>query len=122
MTITNCVELWESYGGWLAPLEERAKQHMEKSVFKHTECGCVFGADEDGVHVSGYAEGSDAYLPTHFLNWGFTLDEFMDALNDADAEGVDEWERANEGNEEEERLNEAMSWGEGGQRDEKNDD
>ena len=94
--IRNCVELWAAYGGWLAPMEERSKQLLEKSVFKYTNCGCVFDADEDGVRVSGYAEGSDAYLPTHFLNWGFTIEEFNSALEQADAEGVEECERANE--------------------------
>ena len=135
MRITNCVELWEAYGGSLAPLEERAKQHMEKSVFKYTNCGCVFDADEDGVILIGYAEGSDAWLPPHTLDWGFTMDEFNAALEQADAEGVEEWERANEldlarvvdenyedHRDREEELNDAMSWGEGGQRDEKNDD
>jgi hypothetical protein len=32
----------------------------------------------------------------HSLNWGFTVEEFNDVLNDADAEGVEEWEQANE--------------------------
>ena len=94
--ITNCVQLWTAYGGWLAPMEERAKQLMEKSVFKYTKCGCVFDADENGVYVAGYAEGSDAELPGHSLNWGFTIDEFEAVLEQADAEGVEEWERANE--------------------------
>ena len=95
-TITSCVELWEAYGGWLAPLEERAKQHMEKSVFKYTNCGCVFDADENGVYVAGYAEGSEAELPMRCLEWGFTMDEYNAALTQADAEGVEEWNIANE--------------------------
>ena len=94
--IRNCVQLWTAYGGWLAPMEERSKQLLEKSIFKHTQCGCVFDADENGVYVAGYAEGSDAELPGHSLNWGFTIDEFEAALKQADAEGVEEWERANE--------------------------
>ena len=94
--IRNCVQLWTAYGGWLAPMEERSKQLLEKSVFKYTNCGCVFDADENGVYVAGYAEGSDAELPGHSLNWGFTIDEFNAALEQADAEGVEEWERANE--------------------------
>jgi hypothetical protein len=96
MRITNCVQLWTAYGGWLAPMEERSKQLLEKSIFKHTQCGCVFDADEDGVILIGYAEGSDAWLPPHTLDWGFTMDEFNAALAQADEEGVEEWERANE--------------------------
>jgi len=129
--ITNCVQLWAAYGGWLAPMEERAEQYMVKSVFKYTNCGCVFGTNDTGVYVVGYAEGSDAELHTHYLKWGFTIDEFNEALDQADAEGVEEWERANEYDlvrvvdenyedhkDREEELNDAMSWGEGGQRDE----
>ena len=116
-------------------MEDRAIQLMEKMVFKYTKCGCIFDADDEGVMIAGYAEGSDAFLPLHDLNWGFTMDEYNAALEQADAEGVEEWERANEldlarvvdenyedHKDREEELNDAMSWGEGGQRDEKTDD
>ena len=100
MKINNCIQLLEEWSGMVEPQDEdHAKKIMEKYIFKYTECGCVFDADENGVYVAGYAEGSDAELPGHSLNWGFTVDEFNEALNDADAEGVDEWEQAN--NEEE---------------------
>ena len=94
MKINNCIQLWEEIGGWKVEMEERAKQLMEKSVFKGTACGCVFDADEKGVLVCGYAEGSDAELPTHYLKWGFTMDEYNAALAQADAEGTDEWHLA----------------------------
>ena len=97
MKINNCTQLLDEWsGGGQADAEWHAKQIMEKYIFKYTECGCVFDADENGVYVAGYAEGSDAELPMHSLNWGFTVEEFNDVLNDADAEGVEEWERANE--------------------------
>ena len=99
MKINNCRQLFEEIVGEKVETEDRAKQLMEKIVFKYTECGCVFDADENGVYVAGYAEGSDAELPMNSLNWGFTIEEYNDALDQADAEGVDEWEQAN--NEEE---------------------
>ena len=101
MKINNCIQLLDEWVGMEMNHqdEDHAKQIMEKYIFKYTECGCVFDADENGVYVAGYAEGSDAELPMHSLNWGFTVDEFNDVLNDADAEGVEEWEQAN--NEEE---------------------
>ena len=100
MSIYNCKQLVQEWSGAdFGDDEQHSKQIMEKHIFKYTACGCVFDADENGVYVAGYAEGSDAELPMHSLNWGFTVDEFNDVLNDADAEGVEEWERAN--NEEE---------------------
>ena len=99
MKINNCRQLFEEIVGEKVETEDRAKQLMEKIVFKYTDCGCVFDADENGVYVAGYAEGSDAELPMNSLNWGFTIEEYNDALDQADAEGVEEWELAN--NEEE---------------------
>jgi len=96
MKINNCMQLWEGIVGEKVETEDLAKQRMKKSVFKYTECGCTFDADERGVSVAGYAEGSDAELPRHILSWGFTIEQFNYALNEADAEGVEEWELANE--------------------------
>ena len=103
MEINSCRELWAAWIG-CAPLgfsdemesEERSKALLKKWVFKGTECGCVFESDKDSVYVSGYAEGSDAELPGHSLMWGFTLEEFNAALTQADAEGVEAWEEAND--------------------------
>ena len=96
MKINNCIQLHEQVSGWKVEREDRAIQLMEKMVFNYTKCGCIFDADDEGVMIAGYAEGSDAFLPLHDLNWGFTMDEFNAALEQADAEGVEEWERANE--------------------------
>jgi len=96
MKINNCIQLHEQVSGWKVEMEYRAVELMEKTVFKYTNCGCVFGTNDNGIYVAGYAEGSDAELPTHYLKWGFTMDEYNAALDQADAEGVEEWERANE--------------------------
>ena len=96
MKINNCKELLAEQAGIVLQDEDEAKRAIKKNTFKYTECGCVFDADENGVYVAGYAEGSDAELPMNSLNWGFTIEEYNDALDQADAEGVEEWERANE--------------------------
>ena len=101
MKINNCKQLLDEWTGCAFTEEgvnenDHAKQMMEKYIFKYTECGCVFYADENEVYLSGYSENSDHDLPAHTLKWGFTIDEFNEALNDADAEGVEEWEQANE--------------------------
>jgi hypothetical protein len=96
MKINNCKELWEGITGEKLETEERAKQLISKSAFKYTQCGCVFGTYPEGIYVAGYAEGSDAELPTYSLNWGFTIEEYWDALGQADAEGVEAWHEAND--------------------------
>jgi len=111
MKINNCIQLLEEWGGfgWSNPEDEHhANKIMEKNIFKYTECGCVFYADENEVYLSGYAEGSDHDLPAHTLKWGFTIDEFNEALNEADAEGVEEWEYTNEIDEEAKAQEEEM--------------
>ena len=100
MKINNCKELWCE---WMGDHIEDSKvsetfsqQLLRKWVFKGTECGCVFDSDEKGVIVGGYAEGSDAELPMHNLDWGFTIEEFTEALDDADREGCFAWHEAND--------------------------
>ena len=95
MKINNCSELWSEWMG-SEETEERALVLLEKYIFKGTECGCVFGSDEKGIMVGGYAEGSDAELPMHDLEWGFTIKEFNEALDYADKEGCIAWHEAHE--------------------------
>ena len=97
MEINNCRELWNAWIGDSEESEEQSKALLKKWVFKGTECGCVFRSDEKGVVVGGYNElGEEGELPTYDLKWGFTLEEFNAALTQADAEGVEAWEEANE--------------------------
>ena len=96
MKINNCKELWKEWMGGSEETEERSLTLLEKWVFKGTECGCIFGTVPEGIYVGGFAEGSDAELPMHLLEWGFTVGEFIVALEQADEEGVEEWELAND--------------------------
>jgi len=100
MKIKNCKQLLDGWSGCAygdsVVDDEHAQQIMAKYIFKHTECGCCFSADEGGVTVAGYTEGSDYDHFPYYLKWGFTMEEFNNALNDADADGVEEWERVNE--------------------------
>ena len=100
MKINNNKELWSE---WMGDHIEDSKvsetfsqQLLRKWVFRGTECGCIFDSDEKGIMVGGYAEGSDAELPMRGLDWGFTIEEFTEALDDADREGVEEWHLAND--------------------------
>tara|TARA_Y100001951_G_scaffold103542_1_gene112639 strand:- start:941 stop:1261 length:321 start_codon:yes stop_codon:yes gene_type:complete len=98
MKIKNCKDLISEWIGAesVEDSEERSKQLLEKWVFKYTECGCIFNANEDGISVGGYAEGSDAELEMYDLDWGFTIDEFHDALGQADLDGSREWHLVND--------------------------
>jgi len=100
MKINNCKELWCE---WMGDHIEDSKvsetfsqQLLRKWVFKGTECGCIFDSDEKGIVVGGYAEGSDAELPMYDLKWGFTINAFKEALDYADADGVEAWHEAND--------------------------
>ena len=101
MKINNNRELWSA---WMGDHIEDSKvsetfsqQLLRKWVFKGTECGCIFDSDEKGIMVGGYAEGSDAELPTYDLKWGFTINAFKEALDYADADGVEAWNEAEDG-------------------------
>ncbi len=95
-TINNLADLYEShFGEDTDKSDEEYEAHISKIVLKYTDCGCVFHADEKGVMVSGYAEGSDSECPQHYLPWGFTIDEFDNALTIADSEGCEAWDEEN---------------------------
>ena len=100
MKINNCRELWAAWMGERSWVEEETEEKsialLEKWVFRGTKCGCIFGTDPNGVYVGGYAEGSDATLPIYTLVYPFTLEEWTEALDHADAEGIEEWGRAND--------------------------
>ena len=96
MKINNCKELWSEWMGGEEP-ETKSQQLLRKWVFKGTECGCVFKSDEKGIMVGGYNElGESAELPTYDLKWGFTINAFKEALDYADADGVEAWHEAND--------------------------
>ena len=101
MKINNCKELWcEWMGDHIEDSkvsETFAQQLLRKWVFKGTECGCVFKSDEKGIKVGGYNElGGSGELPTYDLKWGFTINAFTEALDYADADGVEAWHEAND--------------------------
>ena len=96
MKINNNSELWSEWMFGEKEPETKSQQLLRKWVFKGTESGCVFDSDEKGIMVGGYAEGSEAELPRYDLDWGFTINAFKEALDYADADGVEAWNEANE--------------------------
>lgn len=77
--------------------EKEAESFLAKQLFRHTECGVSFSADSVGIHIAGYAEGSEHELPVYTLEWeNFTVANFDYAVEKADREGCYEWEYVNE--------------------------
>ena len=91
MIINNIFQLAAGIG-----VHEDRVSLIAKSVFKYTECGCVFNETETGVSVCGYAEGADAECVPVKLDYPFTMDEYWAALQQADDEGVELWNEWND--------------------------
>ncbi len=68
---------------------------IERVVYKNTECGCTFSANEQQVEIAGYAEGADAECPVHVIEYPFDAQRFWSVLQRADDEGCEMWLRWN---------------------------
>ncbi len=74
----------------------QTEESIAKRLFKDTECGITFSAHAAGVTVAGFAEGSDAECPPHALDYPFSAEEFEAAITEADTEGCEAFDDANE--------------------------
>lgn len=86
MPIRNLIELGAHLGC------EPTLGSIRRRLYKDTECGIGFSADETGVVVSGYCEGDVGDCPSYHLDWGFTENDFGTALELADKDGCDLWD------------------------------
>lgn len=72
-------------------------KNIEKLVYDNTECGCCYRSTKDYVAVNGYAEGSgDAECKEHILYFPFTIEEWSNAIKEADDEGCELWHEYND--------------------------
>lgn len=69
------------------------KESVARRLYKDTNCGIGFHADDKGVSVSGYCEGVDGDCPSYRLKWGFTEKEFDAQVEKADKDGCDMWDK-----------------------------
>jgi len=78
------------------------KSRISRVLFKSTQCGIVFNELHNeneslnapyysGVSVCGYAEGADAECLPIELIYPFTSEQFWNAVEQADEEGVELW-------------------------------
>ncbi len=70
---------------------------VARRLYKDTECGISFNAMEARVFLAGYAEGSDVDLPWYTLEYPFTAERFWGVVKQADQDGCDAWDEANDG-------------------------
>ena len=96
MRIHNLSQL-ASYVGVPSCFQGDYDKAIARLLFKYTECGCVFDHDQDGVYVSGYAEGADAECERHYLEYPFDGSEWDEVVAMADEEGVEMWHEWNDG-------------------------
>ena len=99
--INNCKELWASWLGLPEEAEEKSKRLLQMWVAKSTGynlhrlvqldedkyAGCTFRSGEKGVTIGAYHQDYKE-LPSYFLEWGFSIGEFHDVLEDTDPTGI----------------------------------
>lgn len=97
--IRNIKELCEHVGCHEDEHDDKAcESRISRCVYKYTDCGCSFywkpPMDESYgyVSVSGYCEGSDGHIEPHALAFPFYSNEYNEALEQADKDGVEEWD------------------------------
>jgi len=59
---------------------DNLSKRIARRLFKDTDCGIGFHADEKGVTVAGYCEGSDVECPAHRIDYPFTEEAFDAAV------------------------------------------
>lgn len=91
--IRNIKELCESQGAHSKEHDDKAcAARIARSLF-----GCSFywqpplNTSYGYVSVAGYCEGSDGHIEPHVLNFPFFLADYEEAVAEADADGVAEW-------------------------------
>jgi hypothetical protein len=95
--INTIQELWEKvYGGEKNLPGNIVVKHLERVLFKYTQCGCVFiPGDEWKVGIVGYTEGWNGDHIAHMLEYPFSIKDWERAVAEADKEGADMWEEVN---------------------------
>lgn len=71
---------------------------IARRVYKDTSCGVCYLANENGVTLSGYAEGDQGQCPEYLLMWGkFNGEMFIQAMEEADRDGCERFDELNGG-------------------------
>lgn len=74
--------------------------HLERALYKYTDCGMCYSADENSITLVGYVEGADCEHPSETLIYPFTgshVKKVMAYLEEEADEMWHEWNDPNEG-------------------------
>ena len=71
------------------------ERSISKALFKATECGITFNHGPSGISLRGYAEGAEAECGAIELTYPFDVEDFWEAVEDADKEGCAMWDEWN---------------------------
>lgn len=94
--IKNIRELCEHNGAHEEEHDDAAcSARVSRSLYNYTTCGISFywNTGANYVSVAGYCEGSDGDIPPIVLKFPFTGEAFDEAVEQADNDGEEEWNR-----------------------------
>ena len=95
-TIHNIAELAAEYG--------TTPEHLERAVYKSTECGAWIEWDDKEVRIGSIVEGSEAEVYPATLSFPFTMQEYEEAVQEIEADADALWREANLTWEEQEKF------------------
>jgi hypothetical protein len=95
--VQNQWELYEEITGERLKTDDRyeVERHIQKAIYKGTDCGAWVAFSPEGVQVGSIVEGSDCEIYGDKLEWGFKMTAFWDAIEDVNHRASVEWEIAN---------------------------
>ena len=87
------VALVNEFFGLDAGVSERV---LSRALYKATNCGAWFAFCDGGIQIGSIVEGCDADVPTHELEWPFTLDDMETAIDSVEGIADVMWRECNE--------------------------
>lgn len=75
-------------------------EHLERTIYKYTNCGAWINWDEKEIRIGSIVENSDAEFSCDPLVFPFDTQEYCDAIEWLEQETNIEWNRCNYGDEE----------------------
>jgi len=73
---------------------------LERALFKYTQCGMCYSADEDSITLVGYVEGADCDHPSETLFYPFSGQRAKDVMAHLEEEAEQMWHEWNDDEEE----------------------
>ena len=70
-------------------------EHIERDMFKYTNCGMCIEWNEKGIELVGYVEGADCDMPSEFLSFPFTTEHAKSVIDYLEEEADIMWHEWN---------------------------